>query len=171
MKFSKLNRLIHRWGSIVTLVPVGVMVVTGVVLQLKKDVAWIQPPTRRGVSDELTIGFDHVLEVTRRVPESQVDTWDDIDRLDVRPDRGMLKVQCQNGWEVQIDGKTGDVLQVAYRRSDILEGMHDGSFFHESLRLWLFLPCGVALVLIWLTGAYLFFWPYFSKVRRQTKSH
>ena len=68
MKFSKFNRLIHRWGAIVTLLPVGVIVVTGVVLQLKKDVAWIQPPTRRGVSEELTIGFDRVLEVTRRSP-------------------------------------------------------------------------------------------------------
>ena len=40
----------------------------------------------------------------------------DIDRLDVRPGKGMLKVRCKNSWEVQIDANSGKVLQVAYRR-------------------------------------------------------
>jgi uncharacterized iron-regulated membrane protein len=41
MSFSKWNRKLHRWGSIITLLPVGVILVTGVILQLKKQLDWV----------------------------------------------------------------------------------------------------------------------------------
>jgi hypothetical protein len=106
------------------------------------------------------------------VPEAQVETWNDIDRLDGRPGKGMLKVRCQNRWEVQLDAKTGDVLQVAYRRSDLIESLHDGSFFHNQLKLCVFLPSAMVLGVIWATGIYLFLLPYFAKwnKRRRTAS-
>ena len=145
MKFSKLNRDVHRWGSIIILVPTAVIMCTGVMLQLKKQSAWIQPATQTGSSRELSLSFDQILAATQDVPEAEVKSWDDIDRLDVRPGKGMLKVRCKNRWEVQLDAKTGEVLQVAYRRSDLIESIHDGSFFHEHVKLWLFLPAALIL--------------------------
>ena len=130
MKLSKLNRDVHRWGSLLVALPVAVIIVTGVILQLKKESAWIQPPTQKGSSGEPSLSFDQIITATRQVPEAEVESWSDIDRLDVRPGKGMLKVRCQNRWEVQLDAKTGEVLQVAYRRSDVIESIHDGSFFH-----------------------------------------
>jgi hypothetical protein len=47
--------------------------------------------------------------------------------------------------------------------------IHDGSWFHESAKLWLFLPVGCTLLLLWLTGIYLFFLPIF--VRRRQKAN
>ena len=76
---------------------------------------------------------------------------------------GMVKVRCENRWEVQIDTATGEVLQVAYRRSDLIESMHDGSFFHEHAKLWIFLPSGVILLGLWLTGMYLWILPKWAK--------
>jgi uncharacterized iron-regulated membrane protein len=113
MKLSKLNRDVHRWGSILIALPLAVIVATGVILQVKKKFAWIQPATQAGSSDELSISFNQILAATQGVPESEVRTWDDIERLDVRPGKGMLKVRCKNRWEVQLDANTGDVLQVA----------------------------------------------------------
>ena len=72
----------------------------------------------------------------------------------------------RNGWEVQLDAQTGQVLQVAVRRSDLIESIHDGSFFHESFKLWVFLPTGIILALIWGTGIYLFLLPYLLKRKR-----
>lgn len=170
MKFSKLNRDVHRWGSIVIAIPLLVIVVTGGILQLKKDVAWIQPSTRSGSTTALSISFDQILEATKQVPESEVASWEDIDRLDVRPSKGMLKVRCKNRWEIQLDTETAELLQVAYRRSDLIEGIHDGSFFHDLAKLWLFLPVAVVLVMLWVTGIYLFFLPYYAKWNRRRKN-
>jgi hypothetical protein len=99
------------------------------------------------------------------VPKAQVESWDDIDRLDVRPGKGMLKVRCKNRWEVQLDTKTGEVLRAAYRRSDLIESIHDGSFFRDRAKLWLFLPSALVLAILWFTGLYLFVLPYYAKWR------
>ena len=41
----------------------------------------------------------------------------------------MVKVWLNNGWEIQVDLNNGTILQTAYRRSDLIESIHDGSFF------------------------------------------
>ena len=169
MKFSRLNRLTHRWGSILVLIPTAVVIGSGIVLQLKKEFDWIQPPTQKGSSAELSLSFEQILDAARHVPETQVESWDDIDRLDVRPGKAMLKVRCKNRWEVQLDATTGDVLQVAYRRSDLIESIHDGSFFHDRVKLWLFLPNALTLGVLWVTGIYLFFLPYYAKWKKRRK--
>lgn len=160
----------HRWGSILVLIPTAVVIGSGIVLQLKNELDWIQPPTQQGSSAELSLSFEQILNVARRTPETQVESWDDIDRLDVRPGKGMLKVRCKNRWEVQLDATTGDVLQVAYRRSDLIESIHDGSFFHDRVKLWLFLPSGIVLGILWLTGIYMFFQPYCAKWNKRRKT-
>ena len=61
-----------------------IVVVTGLLLQVKKEFAWIQPPTERGVSIEnrSPVSLDKLLEIVREVPEAQVAQWSDIDRFD-----------------------------------------------------------------------------------------
>jgi len=162
-----MNRKLHRWAAIIVALPLVVVFVTGIMLQLKKASDWIQPPIVKGSSGEPTIGFDRVLEAARTVPEAEVKGWDDIDRLDIRPSKGMLKVRCKNRWEIQIDSSTGEVLQVSVRRSDLIESIHDGSFFHESLKLWAFLPSALILAGLWGTGIYLFVRPYMAKQKRK----
>ena len=44
----------------------------------------------------------------------------------------------------------GDVLQVATRRTDWLEDIHEGKW--HDLNLWLFLPVHVLSLIVWLTG-------------------
>jgi uncharacterized iron-regulated membrane protein len=169
MKLSRLNRLIHRWGSIAIALPVIVVIVSGIILQLKKESAWVQPPTAKGSSTELSLSFDHILAATRAIPEAEVLGWEHIGRLDVRPDKGVVKVQCNNRWEVQLDTQTGDVLQVAYRRSDLIESLHDGSFFSDLAKLWVFLPTAMMLAILWGTGGYLFFQPYLAKRKKRVR--
>ena len=113
-----LNRKIHYWASLVIGIPVIIVIVTGIILQVKKEFDWIQPPTQRGTSKELTLSFDQILSVVSTVPTVDLKNWEDINRLDVRPSKGIIKIRGENGWEVQIDSNTGEVLQVAERRSD-----------------------------------------------------
>ena len=169
MKWSKLNRVTHRWGSIIVLIPTAVILFSGMILQLKKESGWIQPATKRGDATGASLSFDRILAVAREVPEAEISDWDDIDRLDVRPNKGMLKIRGKNRWEIQLDANSGDVLQVAYRRSDLIESIHDGSFFHDRVKLWVFLPAALVLGVLWLTGSYLFFLPYYAKWKKQWK--
>jgi hypothetical protein len=167
MNVRVFNRKLHRWGAAVAAAPLLVIVATGLLLQVKKQVAWVQPPEQRGSGGDPAVSWAAVLEACRGVPEAEIRTWADVQRLDVRPSRGLIKLTAANNWEVQLDAHTGTVLQVAYRRSDIIEALHDGSWFHDGAKLWLFLPAGAILLGLWLTGAYLFWLPYSIRWRRR----
>ncbi|MGI9467052.1 MAG: hypothetical protein ACR2OA_08025 [Rubripirellula sp.] len=169
MKLSKLSRLSHRWGAILALLPITIIIVSGIVLQIKKISPYIQPPTQRGVGTEPAIGFDRILEISRTIPEAAIESWDDVDRLDVRPGKGLVKVRGMNRYEVQIDTKTGEILQVAFRRSDLIESIHDGTFFHEQFKLWVFLPAGIVLAMLVITGVHLFLLPHLARRKRERK--
>jgi uncharacterized iron-regulated membrane protein len=166
VKTAKWNRKLHRWGAILAALPFIIIIVTGVLLQFKKQSDWIQPPTQTGTSGELTVNFDRILEIARTVPEADIATWDDVDRLDVRPGKGVVKVRCKNRREIQIDTGTGEILQVSVRRSDLIESVHDGSFFHDGAKLWIFFPAALVLTGLWGTGLYLFIRPYIAKRNR-----
>ena len=163
------NRKIHRWGAIIIALPFLIVLITGLFLQVKKEFAWIQPPTQEGVSTELELTFDEILSISASVDEAGIKSWSDVDRLDVRPDKGMVKVRGVNNWEIQIDTKTGDVLQVEFRRSGIIEALHDGSWFHDSAKLWIFLPSGIIVTVLWITGIYMFFIPYIQKRKNRKR--
>jgi uncharacterized iron-regulated membrane protein len=167
MKPQVLGRRVHYWLAIAVFLPALVIFSSGVLLQIKKQVPWVQPRETRGSGDEPTISFDRVLAIARSVPESGIQSWDDIDRIDVRPSRGMLKVTSKSRWELQIDTSSGAVLSSAYRRSDLIESIHDGSFFHAWAKLGLFLPAGIVLIVMLITGTYLFWLPIWVKGRRR----
>jgi uncharacterized iron-regulated membrane protein len=160
-------RKIHYWTSATVALPLVVVLVSGLFLQLKKQSNWVQPPTLRGGGGDPTVAFDRVLAAVSGVPEAAVSSWADIDRLDVRPDRGVIKIRARNRWEIQIDHRTAEVLQVAYRRSDLIEALHDGSFFHEYAKLGLFFPAGMGVAVLWCTGVYLFVLPINSRRRKR----
>ena len=167
MALPALLRKLHYWGSIIIALPIAVIICTGIVLQLKKDVHWIQPREIRTEARHVSLTPDQILAAAKAAPRLEVESWDDIARVDIRPDRGLVKISAANSWELQLHSVTGAPLQTAYRRSDLLETLHDGSWFHEAAKLWLFLPSGVLLFGLWLTGMYLFVLPYWVRSRRR----
>ena len=169
--WSRLNRKVHYWSALLCAVPVLIVILTGVLLLLKKEHHWIQPPTAKGQKGEPTVELPRVLAVAMSIPQAAIQSWGDIARLDIRPDKGLIKIHAVNHWEIQLDHRSGEVLQVAYRRSDLIEALHDGSFFHERVKLWIFLPSALILLVLWITGIYLFVKPQMLKwARRQKQS-
>lgn len=163
------TRKLHRWGAILIALPFLLVIVTGILLQLKKEWSWVQPPTLRGQGRTPTISLDAILEAARSRPEIGVNGWNDVDRLDIQPKRGIAKLQTFGRWEAQVDLATGEVLQTAYRRSDLIESLHDGSWFHDRAKLWIFLPTAGVVLSLWFTGIYLFFLPHAVKWSRARK--
>ena len=168
IKWGKLLRKFHFWGAIVIFIPVVIVIATGILLQVKRESAW-QPPTAIGQGIEPTLSFDEIVNAATEAPEAGIGGWEDVNRLQVLAEKGIIKVRGENGWEVQVDHQTGDVLQVGYRWVNIVEEMHDGSWFHDKAKLWVFLPSSVILLMLWISGIYLIILPYWTKGQRARK--
>ena len=59
------------------------------------------------------------------------------------------------------------MLQASYRRSDLIESIHDGSFFADAAKLWVFLPAALILLGLWISGVYLWLLPHLVRRRRR----
>jgi hypothetical protein len=74
----------------------AIVLITGVLLLLKMEVDLIQPLTVKGEQKEVAIDLERILEIAKTVPEAGISPWSDVDRLDVRSGKGMLKVGSDN---------------------------------------------------------------------------
>lgn len=170
MTFNILNRKIHYWASAVIAVPALVLIGSGLLLQSKKHWTWVQPAEQRGTGSSPVIDLEGVLTSLKSVEGMDVRTWADVNRLDVRPSRGVVKAWLQNGFEVQVDLGTGRVLQTEYRRSDLLESIHDGSYFGGDVtKLGVFLPTGLVIFLLWATGLWMWWVPFAARRRARAR--
>ena len=141
------------------------MVSSGIMLQLKKQSNWIQPNVEVTSSSKPTM-LQSYLDAVSTVKEANISSWDDIERIDIRPDKGIAKIKSKNNWEIQIDIETTEIYAKNYRRSDIIESIHDGSFFSEVVKYGWFLPSGILLLILSLTGIYMFFIPILKKRKK-----
>ncbi|MEM7131024.1 MAG: PepSY-associated TM helix domain-containing protein [Chloroflexota bacterium] len=169
INWAKSLRKFHFWGAVLTAIPIFIIIVSGILLQMKKDSDWVQPPTQKMSKEPPSISAQEILAAAQQVPEAEINGWEDVKLFDVRVGKGTTKVRAKNRWEVQVDHQTGDVVQVAYRRSDLIEEIHDGSFFNKIVKSWIFFPAGVVLLILWLTGGYMIVYPYWKKAQRNTK--
>ena len=165
-------RKYHKYFGLVLAVFLFISATTGLLLGWKKDSAWIQPPTREGVEAGLSnwLPLDELAALAQEAFTEACPGKDaTIDRLDVRPDKGMVKVLFLHGWwEVQLDGRNGAILSIARRNSDWIEALHDGSLVGDGFKLVSMNLLGLGLVLLVLTGLWLWYGP--KQVRRQRRS-
>ncbi len=170
LKPQILFRKIHHWGSIFVALPLLLMIGAGILLMLKKENSWIQPPTVSGSQSGVpSLSIKQLFDAAKASPQAGLTDWNSLERVDFKPGKGVAKFVGANNWEVQVDTHTGEILQVAYRRSDIIESLHDGSFFSDTIKLYLFLPAGIGLFILWVTGLYLFFLPHIKKRQKRIK--
>lgn len=169
MSNQRLFRRLHYWGAAIASVPIIIIIGAGILLQLKKNLSWVQPGEMRGAAGAPAVSFDQLLALAQSVPEAGVRSWADIPRIEGRPQKGLIKLISNSNHEIQVDIVTGKLLHAAYRRSDIIESIHDGSFFHSGTKLWLFLPAGIVLLGLWCTGLYMFLLPFRTRRRRRER--
>jgi len=168
MRFNVLARKTHHWLAFAVALPVLVIIGTGLLLQVKKQWTWVQPAEQAGTPALALVGLEEILASARTVEGIGLSGWTDVHRVDVRPGDAVAKVTLKNGWEVQVDLGNGRVLQSAYRRSDLIEAIHDGSWFGGDLtKFGLFLPAGMALLVLWLTGLWMVWLPFSVKRKRR----
>lgn len=174
MNTKRLIRDIHHWGSICIALPIVIMIGAGLLLMLKKEINWIQPPTQHGtgIGTGADGNFDAkslqvLFDAAHNAKPDAFTAWNELARVEIKPGRDIIKFVSDDNWEVQVDLVTAEVLHVAYRRSDLIESIHDGSYFANWTKLYLFFPAGLVLFMLWATGLYLFILPHYKMWKKR----
>lgn len=169
MRAGYLNRKIHYWLSLWLALPMALISLTGLLLQFKKSLPWVQPPEQRRELALPLAEWPLLLASVQSRPELQVRSWADVERVELRPSKGLIKLMAKNGQEAQFDAGSGALVQVAPRRSDLIETLHDGSYFGNGVKFGWFATSALGLLLATLSGIWLFLEPYIAKARRRRR--
>jgi uncharacterized iron-regulated membrane protein len=163
-KWLRFARKVHRYMGAMLFLLFLLIALTGLSLGWKKNSAeLIMPATKTGSSAALKDWI--VIDSLQQIALISADnTKDEIDRLDIRPDRGIVKVIFKDYSEIQLDGVTGEILSEGIRHSDWIEHLHDGSIFDDLLgtsfiKLIFTSLSGVSLLLFTITGFWLWYGP------------
>jgi uncharacterized iron-regulated membrane protein len=155
-------RSIHKWIGISVALFMLVTSITGVMLGWKKNVELLQPATLKGGTLDVTkwVSFERISQSALKAIDSVTNEENSIDRLDVRFDKGIIKVLFSNGyWEAQVDAATGKTLSVAQRHADWIEHIHDGSIISDFFKLIYTNYIGFGLLFLSITGFWLWYGP------------
>jgi uncharacterized iron-regulated membrane protein len=168
----RLFRKIHRQTAVFLFVAFFIMAGTGLLLGWKKNSGGLLlAPTEKGTSSNMAewLPLDSLtnLAVTFLNDSVSASLSPEIDRIDVRPDKGVVKFTFANHYKgLQIDGATGKILRVEQRVADLIEHMHDGTILDRIFRtgngifkLIYSTLTGLALMVFTITGVWLWLGP------------
>lgn len=164
----RLFRKIHRQTAILLFAGFFIMASTGLLLGWKKNSGGlIMAETAQGSSDRLSewLPLDSLRKNAVLFLHDSVSPTlsPEIDRFDVRPGKGVVKVTFKEHFTgLQVDGATGRVLKKEFRTSDLIEKIHDGSVVdhwlgtgNDLFKLIYVTVMGIALLLFTITGFWL----------------
>jgi uncharacterized iron-regulated membrane protein len=149
-----------------------VVSITGLLLGWKKHSnGIIHPKSYEGIStnmaDWMPMAELHKIAVNTLHQKVDPEVSSKLDRVDARPDKGMVKFVFEEDYHgIQLDATTGAVLHLEKRRSDFIENIHDGSILDywfntdgEIFKLIYSSIIGVSLFLFVVTGMWLWLGP------------
>jgi len=168
----RIFRKIHRTTGALLFIFFFFLAISGLLLGWKKNSGGLILPkssvgSTTDLSDWLPVDSLHRQAILALHDHFGNHLAPEIDRIDIRPDKGIVKfVFARHYQEIQLDGATGEVLQVNTRRSDFIEDLHDGSFLDfqfnlkgEPVKLIYTSVMGLALVTFTITGFWLWYGP------------
>lgn len=158
--FSRWTFYLHLWLGILATGVVLLVSITGILLNHKRPLG-LMPD----VAHEPSGSFESALPLAELARRAEAAVGPEvaaggIDRMDVRPGNGLVKVRFDNRTvlEVDVDLNTGRILHVGERNDVFLEKLHSGEIFGDG---WVLLTdaCAVALMILLLTGYWLWLFP------------
>jgi uncharacterized iron-regulated membrane protein len=166
-------RALHRWIGLFGALFLIIIAATGFLLATKGSVDWIRPPVADAQKVENyseVVGMERIGMAVFALGNPDMQSWSDVDRVDYRPKANIFKVLSKEGYhEFQVDGKTGEVIQIARRTDQIAEDIHDLSFFSDDLKTFLLPVISIILLLLGLSGLFIFFVPVYRRFKHRKK--
>jgi len=178
-KILRVFRKIHRQTGALLFVFFFIISITGILLGWKKNTAGVLlSKTYEGSSSELKdwLPLDSLHKKACLVLHDSVsaDLSLELERIDIRKNKGVAKFVFVDYYGVQLDGATGKLLHIERRRSDIIENIHDGSILDyylgttsDQIKLIYTLVMGIALLIFTVTGFWLWYGP--KRMRKTSK--
>lgn len=100
----------------------------------------------------------------------------ELERIDIRKEKGIVKfIYTDHLLEVQLDGTTGNLLNLGKRNADLIENIHDGSILDDyfetkgTIKLIYTTLMATALFLFTITGFWLWYGPKRMRKHSNTK--
>jgi uncharacterized iron-regulated membrane protein len=163
-RLSRIAFYAHLWLGVVFTLALVVISVTGILLNHKRGLG-LMPE----VASAPPQSFGEALPLARiaAIAQGTVRDTTGIDRMDVRPRNGFVKVRLRDAasTEVTVDLVTGRVMHVGTRGDVFLERLHSGEVFGGRGVL-LSDAAAVALVITLVTGYWLWLAP---KIERRVR--
>lgn len=150
----------HLWLGIISTGIILLVAVTGVLLNHKRGLGLMPDP-----SYESAGVFENALPLAELARLAGVAVGPEvaaagIDRMDVRPGDGIIKVRFDDRrvMEATLDIVTGEVVHVGERNDVFLEKLHSGEIFGDR---WVLLSdtAAVLLAILLITGYWLWLYP------------
>ncbi len=165
-------RKVHRVTGIFLFVFFIFISITGILLGWKKHSGdLIIPKTYTGTSNDLTkwLTINDLYMIANSFLHDSIDDnlSIKIDRIDIRKEKGTVKFIYKNHlWGIQLDGSSGNLLNIGKRNSDLIENIHDGSIIDNYFRtdnglikLVYTSVLGMALLLFSVSGFWIWYGP------------
>jgi hypothetical protein len=150
----------HLWVGVLFTVVLLVISVTGILLNHKRGLE-LMPEVEHAPTGEFTraLSLGDLGERALRAA-NETGSFERIDRMDVRPRDGLIKVRLRNATstEVTLDINDGRVLHIGPRGDVFLEKLHSGEIFGPQ-GIFLSDAGAVALTLLLITGYWLWLRP------------
>jgi len=128
-KFTRAYRRLHKWVAVPLFLFMFIIGGTGVLLGWKKQ-ANLRPPTQMGESPDSGnwLSLYRIEGMAKKYTVEHLGLDPAIDRIDVRPGKGIAKIIFKNHYtELQMDLTNGKVLSSGTRYHDVIEDIHDGT--------------------------------------------
>lgn len=173
-------RKIHRTMGALLFLFFFIVSITGFLLGWKKNsFGLILPKAAIGSSTNLAAWkpIEQLHQIADSILTYRIDTSlsKELDRIDIRKEKGIVKfIYVHHYNEIQLDGATGQLLQINQRRSDFIEDIHDGSYLDfyfktkgEPIKLIYTLIMGLSLFTFTVTGFWLWYGPKLIRNRKR----
>ena len=161
------TRSLHRWIGFTASVFLAVISVTGFFLAMKGRFAFMRPPVQETASLERIEDILPVAEILRIAFDAghpELSEVKEVDRVDYRPKDNVFKVVSKDGYrEIQVDGTQGKIVSNAFRNDQLMEDIHDMSFFADAVHGYLLPVVAVGLCFLSISGIFIFLTPIYRR--------
>lgn len=138
---------IHVFFALTFIAPMVVIFSSGFALLIKSFFPGIQPV----VVETTNIPGKPLLSLEDLKKDPQVE------QIIYRPDKNNISIRYKDDIEKQIHAQTGEVLSYAKRHTNWIIRIHQGTYFADWVKQFIFIPTAVALQVLWITGLVLYF--------------
>jgi uncharacterized iron-regulated membrane protein len=153
----------HRKISLISLIPLIVIAISGFILSLRSLIPAIQPPQVRGTPGFPIIPLEQIYAKAQSVESAELSSLEKLKSMEVRLQTGTVSIRAQNGIEIQIDSHSGEILSVGKRWTPFLIKIHEGGFLPPLLQYVIFIPIGLLLTFLSISGLFIFLKTYKRK--------